>query len=95
MTAEEIKTELENIISGLSATGFDSIESRIMEKLNVLAAVAGEMNMKEGKRLIQNLVNAMKSVVEGNPKKESCNVRLMALDFYVKKLSNVENLEDD
>ena len=94
MTVEEVKTELEKAISGLNSIGFDSIDSQMMKKLNELTVIAGALNMKEGKRLIQNLVNAMKSVREGNPKKESCNVRLMALDFYVKKLSNVENLED-
>ena len=94
MTVEELKTELEKIISSLTLTGFGNIDSGITEKLNELTVVAGKLNMKEGKRLTGNLVNAMKSAREGESRTKSCNVRLMALDFYVKKLSNVGNIED-
>ena len=94
MTVEEVKTELESITSSLTLAGFGSIDAGIVEKLDKLTALADELNMKEGKRLIANLAEAMKSAKEGESKTKSCNVRLMALDFYVKKLSTVVNIED-
>ena len=94
MTVEELKTELEGIVSGLSATGFGSMDSGIPAKAEKLAAAAGELNMKEGKRLIENLLNSIKAIQEGKSKAESGDVRLTALDFYVKKLSDYGNIED-
>ena len=87
MTVEELKTELEKIISGLSSSGFGNVDSGIVEKLEKLAVTAGELEMNEGKRLIENLASTMKSIKEGQTKADSGNVRLTALDFYVKKLA--------
>jgi len=94
MTVEELRTELETIISGLTSSGFDNIDSGNLEKLDKFAAVAGELGMNEGKRLIENLVGAMKAIQEGKSKADSGTVRLTALNFYVKNLSGSENTED-
>ena len=94
MTVEELRKELETIISNLTSSGFDSIDSEIMEKLDKLAASSGELDMKEGKRLIENLSGAMKSIQEGKSNATSGNLRLTALDFYLKKLSHDGNIED-
>jgi len=94
MTVEELKTELEKIVSGLSSSGFGSIDSGVVEKLDKFAVTAGELEMKEGKRLIDNLVTVMKAIQEGKSKAESGNVRLTALDFYIKKLSGGGATED-
>ena len=94
MTVEELRTELGKIISVLTASGFGSIDSTIVEKLDKLAAAAGEMGMKEGKHLLENLSGAMKAIQEGKSKAESGSVRLTALDFYVKKLAGSGNIEE-
>ena len=94
MTGEELRKELETVVSGLSSSGFDSIDSATVEKLDKLAASAGELGMKEGMHLIGNLSGAMKAIQEGKSKAESGNLRLTALDFYMKKLSGGENIED-
>ena len=94
MTVEELKCELETIISNLTSSGFGSIDSGIVEKLDILAAASGELEMKEGKRLIENLSAAMKAISEGKSKEESGTVRLTALDFYLRKLSLDETTED-
>ena len=93
MTVEELKTELEKIISSLTSSGFGSIDSALVEKLEKFAAVAGELGMKEGKHLIGNLSGSMKAIQEGKSTAESGSIRLMALEFYTKKLSD-SNTED-
>ena len=94
MTVEELGVELEKIISGLSSSGFGNIDAGIVEKLDKFAAVAAELEMKEGKRLIENLASVIKAIQGGKSNAESGTVRLTALDFYVKKLSGGGNIED-
>ena len=94
MTIEELKTELEKIISELTTTGFDKINPGIVEKLDKLTAGAGELGMKEGKHLIENLSSVIKAIREGKSKVESGNLRLTALEFYVKKLAVGGNIEE-
>ena len=94
MTVEELRNELEKIVSGLSSSGFGSIDSEVVEKLDKFAITAGALEMKEGKRLIDNLVTIMKAIKEGKSKAESGNVRLTALDFYIKKLAGGGTVED-
>ena len=88
MTVEELKTKLEKTMESLTLSGFGSIDSKTVEKLDEFAAIAGELSMREGKHLIENLSGAMKAIKEGKSKAESGSVRLTALDFYVKKLSD-------
>ena len=94
MTVEELRTELEKVISGLTSSGFDSIDSGTVEKLDKFAAAADELGMKEGKHLLENLSGAMKAIKDGKSKAESGSVRLTALDFYVKTLSGDDNIEE-
>ena len=94
MTIEELRADLAKIISELTASGFTSIDFRIVGKLDTLTAAAGELGMKEGKRLIGNLSAIMKAIQEGKSRAESGSLRLTALDFYVKKLSVGGSIED-
>jgi hypothetical protein len=93
MTVEELRAELEKVSSGLTHSGFSSIDTAIIEKLEKFALTAGELEMKEGKRLIENLSDTMKAILEGKSNLDSGNLRLTALDFYIKKLSS-DNTED-
>lgn len=94
MTVEELRVELDNIILSLTTSGFNNIDSGVIEKLDKFAAAADELEMKEGKRLIENLSKTMKAIQEGQSKAESGGVRLTALDFYVKKISDSGTVED-
>ena len=95
MTIEEAKVEIEKLISSLTASGFDNIDPQMLDKAASLTAWADELNIKEGKRLLENLSNALKTFNEGKSNVESCKVRLMALDFYIKKISAVGNIEEN
>ena len=88
MTVEELKAELEKVVSELTSSGFANIDSGTVAKLDKFAATAGELGMKEGNKLLENLSGAMKAIQEGKSQAGSGDVRLTALDFYVKKLSN-------
>ena len=94
MTVEELRTEVKTIISSLTSSGFENVDSGLMEKLDKLAIAVGELEMKEGQRLIDNLIVTLKAIREGKSKAESGNVRLTALDFYINNLPNSENIED-
>ena len=94
MTVEELGAELEKMVAGLTSSGFGSIDSGSLEKLDKFAAMADQLGMKEGKRMIGNLSQAMKAIQEGKSKADSGNVRLTALDYYVKKLTSGEQIED-
>ena len=94
MTIEELKSELEKVISSITSSGFSNIDSGIVAKLDKYAISAGELGMKEGKHLIQNLSAVLKAIEEGKSKAESGTLRLTALDFYVKKLADSGHTED-
>jgi len=94
MTIDILKTELEKTVNDFASAGFGSVAPAMLAKLDELSALAGDLNMKEGKRLIVNLSSAIKDKKEEKSRIESCNVRLEALDFYVKKLSAHTNIED-
>ena len=94
MTVEEFRTELEKIILSLSSSDFGTIDPLIIENLDKMAAIAGELGMREGKHLIENLSGAMRAIKEGKSQAESGTVRLTALDFYEKKLSGSGNIEE-
>ena len=94
MTVEELRLELENIITSLNTSGFTAVEAAISEKLSKLSASAAELGMKQGKQLIDNLTGVIKAVQEGKSQADSGMIRLTALDFYVKKLSGSDSTED-
>lgn len=94
MTVEELGAELKTIISGLSSSGVDNITPDVLEKLDKYAVSAGELGMKEGKRLVENLLAAIRSIQEGKSTAESGNVRITALDFYFKNFPGSEKIED-
>ena len=94
MTVGELRTGLKTIISSLTSSGFENVDNGIIEKLDKLAIAVGESEMKEGQRLIENLIVTLKAIREGKSKAESGNVRLTALDFYINNLPDSEKIED-
>ena len=95
MTIEDLRTELNLIISSLTSSGFDNADPIMLEKLNEIAVAADESGMKEVKRLLENLSGAIEAIQEGKSQAESGTVRLTALDFYLKNLpDSSESIED-
>jgi polyhydroxyalkanoate synthesis regulator phasin len=94
MTVEELRAELESLVSNLTAAGFNNIDAGLLGKMDKFVLAAGEMKMNEGKRLIENLLSAMKAIQEGKSNADSGNLRLTALDFYLKKHSEDGLVED-
>ncbi|MDR1863538.1 MAG: hypothetical protein LBQ67_06430 [Treponema sp.] len=97
MTVEELRSELETIVSNLSAGGFGTIDPGLVEKLDIYSAAAGGLGMKEGKHLLENLSQIMKAIKDGKSSSESGAIRLEALDFYTKKIAggSIEDLSTE
>jgi len=94
MTVEELRTELGDIISGLGISGFVNPDSGIISRLDQLGSSALELDLKEGKHLIDNLITVINNIREGKSKPESGNLRIIALEFYLEKLSKSEEPEE-
>jgi translation elongation factor EF-G len=94
MKIEDLRIELGTIISGLTSSGFNNTDPKILEKIDELTVTTGESGMKEVKRLLENLSGAIKAIQEGKSQAESGTVRLTALDFYLKNLPDSDNIED-
>ena len=94
MTLEELHEKLVEIISNLTSSGFVNVDPETMEKLYKYAVAAGEMGLKEGKRLIENLTETMKAIQEGRSNTGSGILRLTALEFYLKRYPIDEPVED-
>jgi hypothetical protein len=94
MTVEELRGELEKIVAGLTSSGFGTIDPGIVEKLDTLTSAAGELGMKSGQRLIENLSAVMKAIKEGKSGEDSGQVRLTALDFYVQHIKGGASEEE-
>jgi hypothetical protein len=82
MTVEELRGKLEAIVSNLTSSGTDTIDPGVIETLDRYAVTAGELGMNSGKKLIENLSEALKTHKNG----ESTAVRVTALDFYLKNI---------
>jgi hypothetical protein len=94
MTVEELRSELEIIVSNLSSAGFEAIDPGTVDKLDIYSTTAGDLGMKEGKHLLGNLSTVMKAIKDGKSSPDSGAIRLTALDFYVKKIAggSIEDL---
>ena len=86
MTIEEVYVKLGDLLKGFPASGFDSVADSDIAELNALAGEVDKLGMKSGKQLIANLAETLKSRKTGGNADESVQVRLTALDFYVKNL---------
>ena len=94
MTVEELRNELEKIVACLYSSGFGNVDAGIIKKLEQLCASAVEQGLNEGKHLIENLITVIQSIQDGKSKPESGNIRLIALEFYLGKLTGSEDTEE-
>jgi hypothetical protein len=90
MTIDELHEKIDALLKGFPASGFDAVADTVVTELDSLAGQAAELGIKNGKMLIDNLATALKARKTGGNTDESVQVRLTALDFYVKKIQSGE-----
>ncbi|MDR2186344.1 MAG: hypothetical protein LBO80_11875 [Treponema sp.] len=79
---ETIRGELEQVLSDINASGYANVEAGILDRLNTISATAEKLGMKNGKKLIDNLSDVLKSFKEGKSEEKSVALRFTALEFY-------------
>jgi hypothetical protein len=90
-TIEHVCQDLETLLGNINSSGLTNIDPGIAEKFGELGSAADSLGMKNGKKLIDNLVEVLKSFKDGKAEEGSVSVRITALDFYQKKvLSSLE-----
>jgi hypothetical protein len=87
-TVESLQSELDACISNINSAGLGSLDSGNIEKLEKLSGEAASLGMNQGKKLIDNLVTVLKSFKDGSAREESVQIRLTAIDFYIKKIQD-------
>jgi hypothetical protein len=88
MTIDELHTKLDALIKGFPASGFDAVADNVVADLTSCSGQAVELGMKSGQQLISNLAEALKTRKTGGNTDESVQLRLTALDFYVKNIQS-------
>jgi hypothetical protein len=87
-TVESLREELENCLSGMNSAGFGNFDPQNIEKLEKFAAAAAGLGMNAGKKLIDNLINVLKSFKDGAAGEDSVTVRMTALEFYLQNIKS-------
>ena len=88
MTVEEVCANLDTLLKGFPGSGFDSVADSAIASLDNLSAGMEGLGMKSGKQMVVNLAEALKKRKSGENTDESVQVRVTALDFYVKNLQS-------
>jgi len=88
MTIEEFQTKLNALLKELPGSGFDTVPDNLINDLIKIEGEADSLVMKSGKKLVSNLAEALKTRKSGGNSDESVQVRLVALDFYLKNLQS-------
>ena len=86
MAAEnDICASLEKLINAIE-TAQGTIDSSVVAALEQTRSDAGILNMKTGTALIGNLLSKVRDFNDGKTLKESVNLRITALKFYVETI---------
>ncbi|MCL1813992.1 MAG: hypothetical protein FWG29_10810 [Treponema sp.] len=88
MTIEEFQIKLSTLLKGLPVSDFDTITYKEIAELDKLYGETDDLGMELGKKLIFNLADALKTRKSGGNTDESVQVRLTAIDFYLKNLQS-------
>jgi hypothetical protein len=94
---EDFGKNLEKCLSDITTSGFGNISPAQCEQLVKLEAEADSLGLTNGKKLINNLSEAIKSFQAGKSEEKSISIRLTALDFYHQNIGTgqgEEKLED-
>jgi hypothetical protein len=87
-TVESLRGELESCVSHITSSGLASLDPADIEKLEQCSAAAAALGMGQGKKLVDNLSTVLKSFKEGAAKEDSVQIRLTAMDFYLKNIQS-------
>jgi len=90
MSEEEVRIELDKVVSSLNESGFGAVSIEVSTRLEQLKTSADEWGMKEGSHLINNLITVIRDIRDGKSKPESGKIRLIALEFYLMKFKGSE-----
>ena len=88
MTIEEFQNRLNTLLTDLPASEFDTVADNVIAELSEFSSKADSLGMKSGKKLISNLTEALKTRKAGSNTDDSVQIRLTALDFYLKNLQS-------
>ena len=88
MTIEEFQTRLNTLLEDLPASEFDTVADSVIVELSDISSEADFLGMKSGKKLISNLTEALKTRKAGGNTDDSVQIRLIAMDFYIKNLQS-------
>ena len=88
MTVEELQAKLGALLKGFPDSGFDTISENTIAELGKITAEADNLGMKSGKKLVGNLAEALKTRKSGGNTDESVQIRVVALDFYLKNFQS-------
>jgi K+-sensing histidine kinase KdpD len=81
----DVCVNLEKLINAIEAAN-DKIDSSVIALLEQTRSDANALNMKTGDALIGNLISKVKELNEGRTLKESVNLRITALKFYIETI---------
>jgi hypothetical protein len=81
----DVCVNLEKLINAIEAAN-DKIDSSVIASLEQVRSDANVLNMKTGDSLIGNLISKVKELNEGKTLKESVNLRITALKFYIETI---------
>ncbi|MCL1928604.1 MAG: hypothetical protein FWG07_07415 [Treponema sp.] len=88
MTIEEFHLKLDTLLKGFPASGFETVTYKEIAELDKLYCETDDLGMELGKKLIFNLAEALKTRKSDGNTDESVQVRLTAMDFYIKNLQS-------
>jgi hypothetical protein len=91
-SVESICNELDKLLSGMSASEYGN--AGFVDQLQKLSAAAENLGMKDGKKLIDNLREVLKSFQAGTADEKSVAIRCTALEFYKNKIQDQGAAED-
>jgi hypothetical protein len=87
--------ELDKLLSDVTASGYGNLDAGVGEKLAQLSSAADGLGMKNGKKLIDNFADVLKSFKDGKADEKSVSLRFTALDFYKNNIkANQGELEE-
>jgi hypothetical protein len=89
-TIEQLCQELRQLLSDVTASGFNSMAGNTIERLEKMSSAAAKLELKIGKGLIDNFLTVLKAYQAGTADERSVSVRFTALDFYEKNLLGSE-----
>ena len=81
----DVCTNLEKLINAIE-TAQDKIDFAVLTALEQARSDADTLNMKTGNALIGNLLSKVKDFNNGKTLKESVNLRIAALKFYIETI---------